>query len=99
MDTLTGTYGFKLKGMHWVLFITTLACLDFTRNEHEQLCISPQRYIEKMVDFYKCLFKENPPSKAKLPLDSNDQNSSVKKASNVSVTYWFDAMGHQYRPF
>jgi hypothetical protein len=44
----------------------------FPQNEHEQLCMSHQRYIENMVDLYKWMFKENLPSKAKSPLDSND---------------------------
>jgi hypothetical protein len=50
-DTLTSTYGFKLKGMGHIDYHLGMS---FTRNEHgHQLCISPQRYIEKMVDSYK----------------------------------------------
>jgi hypothetical protein len=70
-DTLTTTYGLKLKRTGPIDYHLGMS---FTRNEHGQLCISPQRYIEKMVDSYKQMLKENPPSKAKSPLDSNDQS-------------------------
>jgi hypothetical protein len=68
---LMGTYGFKLKGTGPIDYHLGMS---FTQNEHGQLCISPKRYIGKMVDLYKQMFRENPPSKAKAksPLDSND---------------------------
>ena len=59
-DTLT-TYGFKLKGMGLIDYHLGMS---LTRNKYGQLLISPQRYIEKMVDSYKWMFKENPPSRA-----------------------------------
>jgi hypothetical protein len=49
-DKLTSTYRFKLKGTGPIDYHLGMS---FTRNEHGQLCISPQRYIEKMVDSYK----------------------------------------------
>jgi hypothetical protein len=79
--------------------------MSFTRNEHGQLCISPQRYIEKMVDSYKWTFKENLPSKA---ISSWQQRPSQnwydgipwwRRYPNILVAYWFDAVGHQYQSF
>jgi hypothetical protein len=46
--------------------------MTFCRNDCNNLCISPQHYIEKMVESYKRMFNENPLSKANSPLDSND---------------------------
>jgi hypothetical protein len=66
---LTTTYGFKLKGTGPIDYHLGMS---FTRNEHGQLCISHQRYNEKMVNSYKQMFKENPLSKAKSPLESID---------------------------
>ncbi len=62
--------------------------MSFTQNEHGQLCISPKRYIGKMVDLYKQMFKENPPSKAKSPLDSNDH-------PEIDMTEFFGEEGIQ----
>lgn len=49
-DMLTTTYGFKLKGMGPIDYHLGMS---FTRNESGQLCISPQGYVEMMVNSYK----------------------------------------------
>jgi hypothetical protein len=65
--------------------------MSFTRNKSWQLCISPQRFIEKMVNSYKWMFNENPPSKDKTPLKSNDHpetdttESLVRKVSRSLI--------------
>jgi hypothetical protein len=66
---LTGQYGFKLKGTGPIDYHLDMT---FCQNDHNDLCISPQHYIEKMVELYKQMFNENPPSKANSLLDSND---------------------------
>jgi hypothetical protein len=68
-DTLTEQYGFKLKGTGPIDYHLGMT---FRQNDRNDLCISPQHYIEKMVESYKQMFNENPPSKANSPLDSND---------------------------
>jgi hypothetical protein len=70
-DMLTNTYQFKLKEMGPIDYYLCLG-MSFTRKECGQLCIYSQRYIEKMVDANKQMFKENPPSNTKSPLESND---------------------------
>ncbi len=47
--------------------------MTFCQNDCNDLCISPQHYMEKMVESYKWMFNENPLSKANSPLDSNNQ--------------------------
>ena len=68
-DMLTEQYGFKLKGTGLIDYHLSMT---FCQNDRNDLCISPQHYIEKMVESYKQMFNENPPSKANSPLDSND---------------------------
>jgi hypothetical protein len=68
-NTHTEQYGFKLKGTGPIDYHLSMT---FCRNDHNNLCISPQHYIEKVVESYKQMFNENPPSKANSPLDSND---------------------------
>jgi hypothetical protein len=46
--------------------------MSFRRNDRNELCISPQWYIEKMVDNYKRLFGESPSYHSQSPLESND---------------------------
>jgi hypothetical protein len=68
-DTLTEQYGFNLKGTGPIDYHLGMT---FHRNDRNNLCISPQRYIEKLVESYKQMFNQNAPSKANSPLDSND---------------------------
>jgi hypothetical protein len=68
-DTLTEQYGFKLKGTGPIDYHLGMT---FCRNNRNDLCISPQHYIEKMVESYKQMLNEYPLSKANSPLDSND---------------------------
>jgi hypothetical protein len=68
-DTLTEQYGFKLKSTGPIDYHLGMT---FCQNNRNNLCISPQHYIEKMVESYKQMFNENPLSKADSPLDSND---------------------------
>jgi hypothetical protein len=49
-DTLMNKYNFKLKGTGEIEYHLEMS---FRRNDRNELCISPQRYIEKMVDNYK----------------------------------------------
>jgi hypothetical protein len=49
-DTLTDTYSFKLKETSPIVYHLGMS---FNSNKSEQLCISSQRHIEKMVDSYK----------------------------------------------
>jgi hypothetical protein len=49
-DTLMNKYNFKLKGTGEIEYHLGMS---FRRNDQNKLCISPQWYIEKMVDNYK----------------------------------------------
>jgi hypothetical protein len=49
-DTLMNKYNFKLKGTGEIEYHLGML---FHRNGQNELCISPQRYIEKMVNNYK----------------------------------------------
>jgi hypothetical protein len=49
-DMLTEQYGFKLKGTGLIDYHLGMT---FHQNDHNDLYISPQHYIEKMVESYK----------------------------------------------
>ena len=62
-------HGLKLKGMGLIDYHLGMS---FRCNERGELCISPTRYIEKMVDTYVQLFGQKPSTKALLPLEKGD---------------------------
>jgi hypothetical protein len=68
-NTLMNKYNFKLKGTGEIEYHLGMS---FHRNDRNELCISPQQYIEKMVDNYKQLFGECPLHHSQSPFESND---------------------------
>jgi hypothetical protein len=68
-DTLMNKYNFKLKGTGEIEYHLGMS---FRRNDRNELCISPQWYIEKMVDSYKQLFGESPSNCSQSLLESKE---------------------------
>jgi len=68
-DKLINDYGFKLKGTGPMTF--HLGC-DFTRDPDGVLCLSPTKYIMKVVDTYKRLFGSSPPHAVTSPVEKGD---------------------------
>ena len=62
-------YNFKLKGTGP---ISVHLGMSFYRDPNGELCISPTKYIEKMVDTYKKYFGENPKQNVTSPLERGD---------------------------
>jgi hypothetical protein len=67
--TLTTKYKFKLKGTGELSF--HLGC-DFYRDHDGTLCMSPIKYIDRMVDNYVRLFGEKPKLNVMSPLEKGD---------------------------
>ena len=62
-------YEFKLKGTGP---ISVHLGMNFHRDPNGELCISPTKYIEKMIDTYKKYFGENPKQNVTSPLERGD---------------------------
>jgi hypothetical protein len=60
---------FKLKGTREIEYHLGMS---FRRKDRNELCISPQWYIEMMVDNYKQLFGESPLHHSQSPLEPNN---------------------------
>ena len=69
IDKLTDTHKFKLKGTGPMSF--HLGC-DYKRDNNGVLCISPTKYIGKIVDGYKQMFGCSPPANISSPLEKGD---------------------------
>ena len=68
IDEFTETYNLKVKGTGPIHY--HLGC-DFYRDAQGRLCISPKKYVEKMVDSYKNMFG-SAPKQYKSPLEEGD---------------------------
>jgi Reverse transcriptase (RNA-dependent DNA polymerase) len=68
-DILETRHKFKLKGTRPITFHLGM---DFTRNNDNTLCISPTKYIEKLIKNYKKLFSMKPSQNVSSPLDKGD---------------------------
>jgi hypothetical protein len=69
VDVLSKKHGFKLKGTGPIKF--HLGC-DFERDADGVLCMSPRKYIERMVAQYEVMFGEKPKSLYSSPLEKGD---------------------------
>ena len=68
-DRLINVYKFKLKGTGPLEF--HLGC-NFFRDEHGTLCMSPKKYIARMVDSYERMFGQKPKTTYTSPLEKGD---------------------------
>ena len=68
-NTLMEKHDFKLKGAGPIKY--HLGC-DFFRNERGTLCLSPRKYIEKIIDGYLTIFGVKPKYNIASPLEKKD---------------------------
>jgi hypothetical protein len=70
-DALVETYSLKLKGTEPIAY--HLGCNLIRDGDGDGvLCMSPTKYIERMVDNYYCMFREKPSTKVSSPLEKGD---------------------------
>jgi hypothetical protein len=69
MDILENKNKFKLKGTGPITFHLGM---DFTRDNDGTLCISPTKYIEKLVKNYEKSFGMKPSQNMTSPLEKGD---------------------------
>jgi hypothetical protein len=68
-DILETKHKFKLKGTGPITFHLSK---DLTRDDDNTLCISPTKYIEKLIKNYEKLFGRKPSQNVSSPLDKGD---------------------------
>ena len=69
VDTLVNDYKFKLKGTGPISFHLGM---DFSRDPDGTLCITPKKYIEKMLNAYERMFGGPPKQNVTSPLEKGD---------------------------
>ena len=85
VDVLERKYKFKLKGTGPISFHLGMG---FFRDEEGVLCLSPKRYIERMISTYVTLFGVKPSMKYSSPLEKGDH-------PETDDTEFLDAIGTQ----
>ena len=68
-DLLQTKYQFKLKGTGPISI--HLGC-NFVREDDRTMCMSPRKYIEKLLGTYKCIFGSKPKQNVTSPLEKGD---------------------------
>lgn len=95
-------YNFKLKGTGSITF--HLGC-DFFRDHTGVLCMSPHKYIEKMVDGYIRMFQSKPKATVYSPLKHGDHpemhdspllgpDAVLQYQSLIGSMQWAISLGH-----
>ena len=69
MDILEKQHKFKLKGTGPITFHLGM---DFTRDDDNTLCISPTKYIDKLIKNYEKSFGMKPNTSVTSPLEKGD---------------------------
>ena len=69
VDILENKYKFKLKGTGTLKYHLGA---NFERDEHGVLCMSPKKYIDRMVDNYERIFGKIPTTNVSSPLEHSD---------------------------
>ena len=45
---------------------------DYTRDKDKTLVCQPKKYIDRLIESYHSMFKQDPPKNMRIPLDKND---------------------------
>ena len=69
ISVLEDTYKFKVKGTGPLQFHLGA---DFHRDEHGNLHMSPQKYIDRMIASYERMFGEKPSMQSHSPIEKGD---------------------------
>ena len=69
IQTLKERFKFKIKGDGAISYHLGM---DFSRDEHGVLCITPKKYIQRMIETYVRLFGKNPDQNVTSPLSKGD---------------------------
>ena len=102
VDVLERKYKLKLKGTGPISFHL---CMGFFCDEDGVLCLSPKRYIERMISTYVTLFGTKPSMKYSSPLKKGDHpetddsefldaTSTQQYQSLIGALQWSVSIGH-----
>ena len=68
---------------------------DYTREKDKTLVCQPKKYIDRLVDSYHSMFKQDPPKNMRAPLDKNDhpELDDTELLTGMSIQHYLTMIG------
>ena len=68
---------------------------DYTMDKDKTLVRQPKKYIDRLVDSYQSMFKQDPPKKMRTPLDKNDhpELDDTELLTGESIQHYLTMIG------
>ena len=68
---------------------------DYTREKDKTLVCQPKKYIDRLVDSYHSMFKQDPPKNMRAPLDKNDHTEldDTELLTGMSIQHYLTMIG------
>ena len=68
---------------------------DFTRDKYKTLVCHPKKYINRLIESYHSMFKQDPPKNMRTPLDKNDhpELDDTELLTGVSFQHYLTMTG------
>ena len=68
---------------------------DYTRDKDKTLVCQPKKYIDRLVDSYHYMFKQDPPKNMRTPLDKNDhpELDDTELLTGESIQHYLTMVG------
>ena len=68
---------------------------DYTRDKDKTLVCQPKKYIDRLVDSYHSMFKQDPPKNMRTPLDKNDhpELDDTELLTGKSIQHYLTMIG------
>ena len=68
---------------------------DYTRDKDKTLVCQPKKYIDRLVDSYHSMFKQDPPKNMTTPLDKNDhpELDDAELLTGKSIQHYLTMVG------
>ena len=87
IQTLKEDYKLKVKGDD--------DGTDYTRDKDKTLVCQPKKYIERLVDSYHSMFRQDPPKNMRTPLDKNDhpELDDTELLTDESIQHYLPMIG------
>ena len=68
---------------------------DYTRDKDKTLVCQPQKYLDRLLESYQSIFKQDPPKNMRTPLDKNDHTEldDTQLLTGESLQYYLTMIG------
>ena len=74
---------------------SSLGGADYARDKDKTLVCQPKKYIDRLLESYQSMFKQDPPKNMRTPLDKNDhpELDDTELLTGESIQYYLTMIG------